>query len=407
MADVYDVITVGGGLAGATLAKVLAEAGVRVLVLERETVFKDRVRGEQMHCWGVAETRRLGLYELLLETCANEVRYWSSQLTGYSDFVRRDLFDASPHRAGSLNFYHPAMQDVVIGAAERAGATVLRGARVVEVLLGATLGVRVRRDGGGERVYRARLVVGADGRNSLCRGWGGFHVERDPPTMTIAGLRADGLAAPEDTMSGFVHPGLGMISLTVPLGNGRFRIYVGRHRRDGSPAGPVLSGAASIGDFVAASVSAGAPAGWYNGGFRMVGPLASFDAADRWVDHPHRDGVVLVGDAAASNDPCFGCGLSLALRDVRVLAERLLASDDWRAAADAYAAEHDRHYGAIHRMTGWVRRMQMDPDAEATALRARALPRLAADRTRRVDVIGLGPDFPADEAHRRRYFGED
>ena len=44
----YDVITVGGGLAGAAFAKVMAEHGARVLVLERERRFKDRVRGEYM-----------------------------------------------------------------------------------------------------------------------------------------------------------------------------------------------------------------------------------------------------------------------------------------------------------------------------------------------------------------------
>jgi flavin-dependent dehydrogenase len=32
----YDVITVGGGLGGAALAKVLAKHGLRVLVVERE-----------------------------------------------------------------------------------------------------------------------------------------------------------------------------------------------------------------------------------------------------------------------------------------------------------------------------------------------------------------------------------
>ena len=48
----YDIITVGGGLGGATLAKAMAEQGARVLVLEREPSFKDRVRGEQIHPWG-------------------------------------------------------------------------------------------------------------------------------------------------------------------------------------------------------------------------------------------------------------------------------------------------------------------------------------------------------------------
>jgi flavin-dependent dehydrogenase len=51
----YDVIVVGGGLAGVALAKVLAEHGAQVLVLERETHFRDRVRGESTHPWGVAE----------------------------------------------------------------------------------------------------------------------------------------------------------------------------------------------------------------------------------------------------------------------------------------------------------------------------------------------------------------
>ena len=61
----YDIITVGGGLGGAALAKAMAEHGARVLVLEREKQFKDRVRGESLAPWGVAETQALGLYDLL------------------------------------------------------------------------------------------------------------------------------------------------------------------------------------------------------------------------------------------------------------------------------------------------------------------------------------------------------
>ena len=34
--DTYDIITIGGGLGGSTLAKAMAEHGARVLVLERE-----------------------------------------------------------------------------------------------------------------------------------------------------------------------------------------------------------------------------------------------------------------------------------------------------------------------------------------------------------------------------------
>ena len=57
----FDAITVGGGLAGSTLSAELVRAGHKVLVLEREAQFKDRVRGENMVPWGVAAARRLGL----------------------------------------------------------------------------------------------------------------------------------------------------------------------------------------------------------------------------------------------------------------------------------------------------------------------------------------------------------
>jgi flavin-dependent dehydrogenase len=39
----YDIITLGSGLAGSALAKAMAERGAHVLVVERESHFKDRV----------------------------------------------------------------------------------------------------------------------------------------------------------------------------------------------------------------------------------------------------------------------------------------------------------------------------------------------------------------------------
>ena len=65
MAD-YDIITVGGGIGGSAIAKAMAESGRKVLVLERETKFRDRVRGEWMAPWGVAETKELGIHDTLI-----------------------------------------------------------------------------------------------------------------------------------------------------------------------------------------------------------------------------------------------------------------------------------------------------------------------------------------------------
>jgi 2-polyprenyl-6-methoxyphenol hydroxylase-like FAD-dependent oxidoreductase len=44
-------------------------------------------------------------------------------------------------------------------------------------------------------------------------------------------------------------------------------------------------------------------------------------------EHPYRDGIALIGDAAAS-DPAYGQGMSLTLRDARVLREYLVTTED-------------------------------------------------------------------------------
>src|SRR5262245_19955937 len=104
----YDIITVGGGLGGSALAKAMADHGARVLVLERETQFKDRVRGESTWSWGVAELKELGVYELLRSTCAHAI-LWFDIYLGSTRVDHRDVAGTTLQRLPDLNFYHPAM----------------------------------------------------------------------------------------------------------------------------------------------------------------------------------------------------------------------------------------------------------------------------------------------------------
>jgi menaquinone-9 beta-reductase len=71
----YDSITVGGGIAASAFARPMAQRGASVLILEQETRFRDRVRGEGTVPWGVAEARELGLLELLRADCAHDVPF--------------------------------------------------------------------------------------------------------------------------------------------------------------------------------------------------------------------------------------------------------------------------------------------------------------------------------------------
>jgi len=397
----YDIITVGGGLGGSALAKVMAEHSARVLVLERERQFKDRVRGEQMHPWGVAEAKKLGIYDLLRDTCGHELPYWNtyqgSALTG-----RRDITATTPQHAPEFAFYHPAMQEVLLSAAADAGAEVRRGATVREVKPGAMPTVVIEWEGRVEEL-RARLVVGADGRASLVRKWAGFTVHHDPPRLLIAGVLFDEMpAVPQDASCVVLNPDLGQAVPLFPQGGGRVRAYFVYLKE----AQYRLQGEADIPRFIAESVKTGAPAEFYAGA-KVCGPLAIFDAADAWVEHPYRQGVALVGDAAASNDPSYGEGLSLTVRGVRVLRDSLLGHEDWDTAGHAYAEEYDRFYGAIHTVTSWYTDIFYERGPAAEARRARALPLIAQDGSRVPDHIFSGPDLPLDESVRRRFFGEE
>jgi len=57
----HDVVIVGDGIAGSAMAMVLARRGFKVAVLERQAGFRDRLRGEFMQPWGVAEAMQLDL----------------------------------------------------------------------------------------------------------------------------------------------------------------------------------------------------------------------------------------------------------------------------------------------------------------------------------------------------------
>src|SRR3954467_8229021 len=116
-----DVIVVGGGLAGSTLATVLARKGSQVLVLERETQFKDRVRGENMLPWGVAAARRLGILDALVAAGGNPANTWATYAMGQPS-PPRDLRATTPGGDTMLNMFHPDIQEVVIARAIAAGA---------------------------------------------------------------------------------------------------------------------------------------------------------------------------------------------------------------------------------------------------------------------------------------------
>ncbi len=73
-----DMLIVGGGIAGSSLGRAMSLSGFKVVILEKQRAFTDRVRGEVLHPWGVVEAKKLGIDQILLSTCGREVHQeWS------------------------------------------------------------------------------------------------------------------------------------------------------------------------------------------------------------------------------------------------------------------------------------------------------------------------------------------
>src|SRR5262249_10267257 len=151
------------------------------------------------------------------------------------------------------------------------------------------------------------------------------------------------MSVSQDTAYIIYNPGLGQGVPLFPQGGSRVRVYF-VYPWD---AGYRLQGARDLPRLVAECVKTGAPGAFFAGA-TALGPLATFSGADPWVQHPYRQGVVLIGDAAAASDPSFGQGLALTVRDVRVLRDVLVTQDDWEVAGHMYATEHDHYYDVIH-----------------------------------------------------------
>jgi len=390
----YDVVTVGGGLAGATFAKAMAERGARILVLERETRFKDRVRGEMLAPWGVAEAQELGILDSLKVACAHQVPLVEMG-TG-----PRDLASTTQQRLPALTFAHQEMQETLIATAEAAGAEVRRGVTVEKVEPGHPA-IVVAHNGSSERIS-ARLVVAADGRGSMCRKWGSFSIREHPLDSFFAGVVLHGLSASEDLVYFIFNPEFGTIVGFIPIGRNRFRAYFGYPKTSSYR----LQGEQMLSQFASESAKAFPNAAQLYQGARCIGPLASFDVSESWVQHPYTDGVALIGDAAGTSDPTFGQGLNLTLRDVRVLRDELSINSDWETAGHRYADHHDKYFLDCHTVEGWLRTLFQDPSSKAAGLREKAMPLIGQDPTRVPDHLFSGPDLPVNENVRARLFGD-
>jgi 2-polyprenyl-6-methoxyphenol hydroxylase-like FAD-dependent oxidoreductase len=388
----FEVVIVGAGIAGGALAFSLARKGIAVGVLERDVEPVDRVRGEFIAPWGVIELKRLELLDALQKAggvfSVLNIPYDENSPGELALKFAFRFADLVPEVPGGFCMGHPAMCRTLAGEAEAAGAVILRGIDDIEVTPGNRPSVAFRRHG--ERTeWTARLVVGADGRNSRIRQQLELKMLADPPHNLLGGMLVEGVPDwPQNTQAigteGRTH------FLIFPQGGDRVRLYLCYDFADKAAyAGPrrqqnlieTFGGLQCLPQ--AAMIASSVP----------IGPFNSFSNEDHWLEDPTAPGVVLVGDAAGHNDPITGQGLSIALRDIRLVSEIVLGGNCDREAFRPYVEERLERMRRLRIAARLATQLRVEFGDEARRRRQRAGRRMMVDRMPSPIVAALlGPD---------------
>ena len=168
------VIAVGGGIAGAAFATELARSGCRVILLERTSHPSHKVCGEFLSQDAQAALAALGI----------DARALGATRIDRFRLVKRERYAEAPLPFAAAGLSRLCLDEALLAAAERAGATVVRGAAVTGI--DATGGEVVARTERREwRSAAAELGTGKHAMRGLRRAPGemvGFklHLEATP-----------------------------------------------------------------------------------------------------------------------------------------------------------------------------------------------------------------------------------
>lgn len=344
MSDFHDVVIVGGGLVGASLAIALDRLGLDVGLVEATPVGELPAVFDQRNLSFAAATvnalTALGVMQRL-ETAPGPIRRIHVSRAGdfgrvvmeAADYgrdafgqvvVARDFGRALEARLGDLSRltrYRPA---TFVGLGECA-----EGRREVVIA-----------DAAGERRLRARLVVGADGTRSAVRQALGIEASEHDYRQTLLVARLRTAKAPDGTAwERFTDTGP---TALLPRGDRYFGVVHGV-ARDDAEAVLALDDAAWLARLQAAL-------GWRAGRLLESGPRSAYPLIQVLAQQLTGARALLLGNAAQTIHPLGAQGFNLGLRDALTLAE-LIGDATQDPGADALLQAYVRRRGPDREQT--------------------------------------------------------
>ncbi|WP_418003680.1 NAD(P)/FAD-dependent oxidoreductase [Mycobacterium sp. PDNC021] len=367
MTQRFDVAIVGGGPAGAAAAWQAAQAGARVVVLDKADFPRDKPCGDGLTPRAVSYIQKMGLAEEVAKF------HRVNRATVFSP-NQWDL--AFPNRPGMPDHGHVArrleLDMMLLARAESCGVEVRRGAEVAGPILdfGGQVGGVILKTG--ERVA-ADAVIAADGAHSPSKR--ALELTSRYNGYAAIAIRAEMSADRPDVDSLDVHlqlrfegdqlPGYGWV---FPLGGGRVNIglgYVNSYKKWRQ-----INATRLLGEFLA-----GLPSEW---NLPAIDELMKAKAVQAWrlpmgftAWPPWRPGILFAGDALGAARPASGAGISKALQSGMAAGECAVAALTNGGPGDFtnYAQRVEEAWGTEYRRGRWFHKLVGVPTIASLGLR--------------------------------------
>jgi len=319
-----DVIVVGAGPAGSTTAYYLAQAGLDVLLLEKSRFPREKVCGDGLTPRGVRALVAMGVS---VSEQDGWVRNKGLRVIGAGKRMELPWPELSSYPGYGLVRPRTDLDQMLARRAQQAGARLLEGVTVTGPVLddrtGRITGVAAKAaDADGERTYRARVIVAADGNSSRLSVSMGLRKRDDRPLGVAVRTYYRSPRHDDDYLESWLDlwdgdrllPGYGWI---FGMGDGTSNVGLG-----------LMNTSAAFGhtDYhgLLHKWLAGMPAEWGFTEENRTQPIRGAALPMGFNRTPHYyQGLLLAGDAGGMVNPFNGEGIAYAMESGEILARTI------------------------------------------------------------------------------------
>lgn len=366
----FDVLVIGGGPAGCTIAALLAKRGRKVVLAEKDRHPRFHI-GESLLPMNLPLFEELGVAEKVAQIGVRKdgidfYAFEGGETKRTTIYFDEAMDNSVPH---AYQVRRSEFDRILLENARACGAEVREQTRIIELEnLGKNGCVAVTRDRSGkeERVH-ARFLVDSSGREAfLSRRNGLMRRNAHHNAAAIFGHfrnvpRRDGRDAGNIGLHWFEHGWF----WAIPLKDGVTSV--------GAVCWPEYlksRGNGSLDDFMWRTIALAPTLRPLMESAELVSPVQGTGNYSYWSDRTHGDGYLLVGDAYAFVDPVFSSGVYLAMKSAQSGAAAVDAILDGHRDANALLAGHERYLKRGIRTVAWfiyrynspiLRRLFMNP----------------------------------------------